>query len=79
VKVTLVIARSVSDEAIHSFLAAGELLKLAGPYFLSDFSMSARFSSWLASAVQLRAMLFSTVDRRAEFSGSAASILYCAA
>jgi hypothetical protein len=41
--------------------------------------MSVRFSSWFASAVQLREILFSTEDRRAEFVGSAPSFLYFAA
>ena len=53
--------------------------QLRRTYFPSDFSMSARFSSWFASAVQLREILFSTEDRRAEFVGSAPSFLYFAA
>ena len=41
--------------------------------------MAARLSSWCPSAVQLRAMPLSTVERRAEFLGSAPRILYSAA
>ena len=48
-------------------------------YFPSDFSMTSRLSSWFANAVQLREMFFSTVERRAEFVGSAPSFLYSAA
>jgi hypothetical protein len=44
------------------------------PYFPSDFTMMARLSSWFASAVQLREMLISTVDRRAELPGLAPKI-----
>jgi hypothetical protein len=44
-------------------------------YLPSDFSTTSRLSSWCASAVQLREVLFSTADRRAEFSGSAPSTL----
>jgi hypothetical protein len=49
------------------------------PYFPSDFTMNARFSSWCASAVQLREIFISTVVRRAEFLGSAPRILCSAA
>jgi len=45
----------------------------------SDFAISARFSSWLPSAAQLREMFVSTVARRGEFLGSAARRLYSAA
>ena len=45
----------------------------------SDLAISVRFSSWLASAAQLREIFVSTVARRAEFLGSAARSLYSAA
>jgi hypothetical protein len=41
----------------------------------SDFMMTARLSSWCASAVQLREIFISTADRRAEFPGLAPRIL----
>ena len=48
-------------------------------HMLSDLAISARFSSWLPSAAQLREIFVSTVARRAEFLGSAARSLYSAA
>jgi hypothetical protein len=54
-------------------------LPIEAAYFPSDFTITARLSSWCDSAVQLREMFVSTVDRRAEFLGSAPRILYSAA
>jgi len=48
-------------------------------HFPSDFTISARLSSWCPNAVQLREMLKSTAERLAEFFGSAPWILKSAA
>ena len=48
-------------------------------YFPSDFTISARFSSWCPSATQLLEMLMSTAERLAEFFESAPWILKSAA
>ena len=45
------------------------------PYYPSDFTMIERLSNWFASAVQLREILISTADRRAELAGSAPRVL----
>jgi hypothetical protein len=55
------------------------LAYLGRPYFSSSLTIIVRFSSWCASAIQLREMLRSTVDRRAEISGSHPRVLYSAA
>jgi hypothetical protein len=49
------------------------------PYFPSDFTMTARLSSWFASAAQLREMFRSVLDRGAEILGLAPRVLYSAA
>jgi hypothetical protein len=47
-----------------------------GTYFVfSSLTITAKFSSWCASAVQLREILVSTADPRAELVGSAPSVL----
>ena len=49
------------------------------PYFSSSLTITVRFSSWCAKAIQLREMPESTADRRDESCGSFARILYSAA
>ena len=53
--------------------------QLRRPYFPSSLTITVRASSWLASAVQLREILKSTEERRAEIFGSRPRILYSAA